>query len=319
MSLGTLAAGLAHELNNPAAAATRAVSALDEACARLVGTVADLAAGGVTAEQLRALDGLRAELTPGSSPAVSALAMADREDAVADWLADHDVDQGWDVAPALAAAGADVGWCERAAAVLGDGLGPGLVWVSHTLTVPGLLAEVGEATHRVSDLVGAVKSYSQMDRASLQRTDVREGLDSTLAVLGPRLPDGVSVVRDYAPDTPGIEAMAAELNQVWTHLVTNAVDAMAGTGTLRLSTQPERGGVLVEVVDTGTWDGPGALERAFEPFFTTKPVGAGTGLGLDVSRRIVVGRHGGDITVERRADETVLRVWLPGTHPRGLA
>ena len=205
----------------------------------------------------------------------------------------------------------------RRAGDLGGALSPGLTWVASTLTVSSLLGEVTEATHRISDLVGAVKSYSQMDRASLQRTVVTEGLDSTLTVLKHRIPDGVTVLRDYAADTPDIEAIAAELNQVWTNLISNALDAMGGAGTLRVSTRADRGGVVVEVSDTGVWADPGAKDRAFEPFFTTKGVGEGTGLGLDISRRIVVGRHSGDITIDLRPGETVLRVWLPSQHQLG--
>jgi signal transduction histidine kinase len=182
------------------------------------------------------------------------------------------------------------------------------------MTVTSLLAEVKESTHRISELVSAVKSYSQMDRASLQQTDVAEGLESTLTVLKHRIPDQVVVRREYAPDTPLIEAIAGELNQVWTNLITNALDAMGGTGTLRLSTRPERGGVTVEVGDSGSWADVGTKDHAFEPFFTTKGVGEGTGLGLDISRRIVVGRHRGDITIDLQPGETVLRVWLPGAH-----
>ena len=320
VALGTLAAGLAHELNNPAAAATRAVDALGEACARLVSTVADLASAGVSAEQLREIDGLRAEVSaPGVPVELSAMALADREEELADWLDEHDVGDGWRVAPALASAGVDVPWCERAAATLDCALSPGLTWVASTLTVSSLLGEVTEATRRISDLVGAVKSYSQMDRASLQHTVVTEGLDSTLTVLKHRIPDGVTVVRDYAEDTPEIEAIAAELNQVWTNLIDNALDAMDGTGTLRISTRADRGGVVVEVSDTGGWADPAAKDRAFEPFFTTKGVGEGTGLGLDISRRIVVGRHSGDITIDLRPGETVLRVWLPSRHQPAAA
>jgi signal transduction histidine kinase len=315
VALGTLAAGLAHELNNPAAAATRAVDALGGACARLISTVADLASGGVSAKQLREIDVLRAEISQsGASPGLSAMALADREEELADWLAEHDVAEGWLLAPALASAGVDLPWCDRAAATLDCALSPGLTWVASTLTVSSLLSEVTEATHRISDLVGAVKSYSQMDRASLQHTVVTEGLDSTLTVLKHRIPDGVTVLRDYAADTPEIEAIAAELNQVWTNLIGNALDAMGGTGTLRISTRADRGGVVVEVSDTGVWADPSAKDRAFEPFFTTKGVGEGTGLGLDISRRIVVGRHSGDITIDLRPGETVLRVWLPSRH-----
>ncbi len=315
VALGTLAAGLAHELNNPAAAAARAVQALGGASARLVATLAGLAARSVSAEQLRALDALRAEIAPPpGATSVDPMVLADREDALSDWLADHEVEDDWLIAAPLAAAGADVAWCDRAADALDGALSPGLAWVAGTVTVTSLLAEVQESTHRISELVGAVKSYSQMDRASLQATDVPEGLESTLRVLKHRMPDGVVVRRDYAPDTPVIDAIAGELNQVWTNIITNALDAMGGTGTLRVSTRPERGGVTVEVGDSGTWVDVGAKDRAFEPFFTTKGVGEGTGLGLDISRRIVVGRHRGDITIDLQPGETVLRVWLPSTH-----
>jgi signal transduction histidine kinase len=314
VALGTLAAGLAHELNNPAASATRAVGALGGATDRLLDTLPRLTAGDITAAQFTALDRLRRELPEQPAGAADPMGLADREDELTDWLADQDVEDEWLIAPPLAAAGADLDWCERAADALGDAVGLGVSWVASTLSVASLLTEVRESTHRISDLVGAVKSYSQLDRASLQQTVVSEGLESTMVMLGHRLPAGITVVRDYAPDTPVIEAIPGELNQVWTNLITNALDAMADAGTLRLSTRPERGGVLVEVGDTGTWSDPAAKDRAFEPFFTTKGVGQGTGLGLDISRRIVVGRHQGDMTIDLRPGETVLRVWLPGRH-----
>ena len=315
VALGTLAAGLAHELNNPAAAATRAVDALAEASDRVLAALGRLAAGSIAPEQFLALDVMRREVAAErQAAAADPMVVADREDALSDWLADRGVTDEWLIAPPLAAAGVDVAWCERAADVLGDALDPGLAWVASTLTVSGLLAEVKESTHRISDLVGAVKSYSQLDRASLQQTVVAEGLESTLVMLGHRIPDGVKVLRDYSPETPVIEAIPGELNQVWTNLITNALDAMGGTGTLRVSTRPERDGVRVEVGDTGSWADPAAKDRAFEPFFTTKGVGEGTGLGLDISRRIVAGRHGGDITIDLRPGETVLRVWLPRSH-----
>jgi signal transduction histidine kinase len=310
VALGTLAAGLAHELNNPAAAATRAVDALVTASDRLLDTLSDLAAGSITAEQFRALDGLRRELDPASGQ-IDPMVLADREDELSDWLADHGIEDAWVLAGPLASVGVDEDWCERAAESLGDTLERGLAWVVSTLAVRTLLGEVKESTHRISGLVGAVKSYSQLDRASLQQTVVSEGLDSTLTVLGHRMPPGVTVVREYDPATPVIEAIPGELNQVWTNLITNALDAMGDTGTLRLATRPERDGVAVEVGDSGSWSDPAAKDRAFEPFFTTKGVGQGTGLGLDISRRIVVGRHGGDMQIDLRPGETVLRVWLP--------
>ena len=183
----------------------------------------------------------------------------------------------------------------------GDALGPGLEWIAHAFSMSTLLAEVKESTGRISHLVGVVKSYSQMDRASLQSTDVREGLESTLIMLGPKLGGGITVDRDYGADVPRIEAMAGELNQVWTNLIDNAIDAMDGSGTLRVSTRVEPNDVVVEIGDTGTGMTHDVQTHAFDPFFTTKGVGKGTGLGLDISRRIIVERHGGEISIESRA------------------
>jgi signal transduction histidine kinase len=243
------------------------------------------------------------------------VAVADAEDVLSDWLAGHGVQRDWLIAPALAAADLDVAWCERVATLLGDdALEPGLEWIASSLTLDGLLTEVKESTGRISQLVAAIKSYSQLDRASLQRTDLAEGLESTLVMLSPRIGHGVTVVRDYDPHVPRIEAMAGELNQVWTNLVDNALDAMAGAGTLRVSTRDMAGSVVVEIADTGAGMPKDVQAHAFEPFYTTKDVGKGTGLGLDIARRIVVDRHGGDITIESRPGDTVVRVRLPLRH-----
>ncbi|MGY1653749.1 ATP-binding protein [Geodermatophilus sp. SYSU D01119] len=309
-ALGTLAAGLAHELNNPAAAATRAVDALGEAHAGLLSSLQRLAASPIRADQFTRMDALRLEL--GCEQALeSPLARADREDALADWLSARSVRQDWVLAPVLAGAGADVDWCERVADVMGrESLEAALEWVAGTLAATGLLDEVKESTRRISDLVAAVKSYSQLDRVAMQATDLAEGLESTLVMLTHRIPPGVTVVRDYGPDVPTIHALAAELNQLWTNLVTNALDAMDGSGTLRVSTRREHGAVVVEVGDTGVGMTPEIQRHAFDPFFTTKGVGEGTGLGLDISRRIV-DRHRGDIGIVVQPGETVLRVRLP--------
>jgi signal transduction histidine kinase len=170
---------------------------------------------------------------------------------------------------------------------------------------------VKESTRRISELVGAVRSYSQLDRASMQQLEVTDGLDSTLAMLGHKLGDGVTVLRDYGADVPPIEASAGELNQVWTNLIDNALDAMDGTGTLRVATHVDADSIVVEIGDTGPGMAPPVADRAFEPFFTTKDVGKGTGLGLDIARRIVVERHAGTITIDSRPGETVIRVRLP--------
>jgi signal transduction histidine kinase len=183
--------------------------------------------------------------------------------------------------------------------------------VASTLSVATLLGEVKESTRRISELVAAVRSYSQLDRASMQQLEVTDGLDSTLAMLGHKLGDGVTVLREYRADLPRIEASAGELNQVWTNLIDNALDAMDGTGTLRVATFVEGDSLVVEIGDTGPGMPPQVVDRAFEPFFTTKDVGRGTGLGLDIARRIVVERHGGTITIDSRPGETVVRVRLP--------
>jgi signal transduction histidine kinase len=313
VALGTLAAGLAHEINNPAAAATRTVEALTASCATLLSSLRRLADGATTAAQFAALDRLRQEIVPGSSDPLDA---ADREEAVSGWLLAHGVDDAWTVAPTLAAAGVDVAWCDRVAAELSDDtLGPALTWVASTLSATTQLGVLRESTRRISALVHDVRTYSQLDRASVQRSDVREGLASTLSMLGHRIPAGVTVVREL-DDVPSLEVVPGELNQVWTNLIGNALDAMGDHGTLRLATRPDgAGGLVVEIADTGPGMSADTRAHAFEPFFTTKGVGKGTGLGLDISRRIVVDRHGGDITIESEPGSTVLRVHLPERPP----
>ncbi|HWJ53320.1 MAG TPA: ATP-binding protein [Propionibacteriaceae bacterium] len=311
VTLGTLAAGLAHEINNPASAATRAVDGLDAAYQALLSALGRLAGSALSAEQFAALDTLRREIEPRVVE-FDPLERADREQALSSWLTGHGVERAWTIAPALAAVGVDLGWCERVAGVLeGTGLEAGLEWLANTFSATTLLTEVKESTRRISELVAAVRSYSQMDRASLQQIDVTEGLDTTMVVLSHKFSDDVTVVRDYAADVPPIEAYAGELNQVWTNLIDNALDAMDGQGTLRVGTRAGGDDITVEIGDTGPGMPPEVAAHAFEPFYTTKDVGRGTGLGLDIARRIVVERHGGEITIDSRPGQTVLRVRLP--------
>jgi signal transduction histidine kinase len=311
VTLGKLAAGLAHEINNPAAAAVRAVDSLETTCHTLLSSLTRLARAEIPAQQFAALDTLRREIEP-EAPVQDPLVLADHEDALSAWLTRHGVTREWTIAPPLAAAGIDVAWCERVAAVLdGTALEAGLEWVASTLSATTLLSDIKESSRRISELVASVRSYSQMDRASMQRIDVTEGLESTLVMLGHKLRDGVKVVRDYGTGVPKIEAYAGELNQVWTNLIDNAIDAMDGAGTLRLTTRAEGDAVVIEVGDTGPGMPPEVAARAFEPFYTTKDVGKGTGLGLDIAQRIIVERHGGTITIDSQPAETVLRVRIP--------
>ena len=311
ITLGTLAAGLAHEINNPAAAAARAADALEATYQALVSSLGRMAHDEISATQFAGLDALRRELRPPTG-APDALALAEREQALSTWMGRHGVQQEWLLAAPLADAGVDVAWCDRVAEVLqGSALEAALQWVASTFSAAALLYEVKQSTRRISELVWAVRSYSQMDRASRQRIDVTEGLESTLVMLGHKMRDTVTVVREYAVDVPMVEAYAGELNQVWTNLVDNAIDAMEGEGTLRLVTRAEDDHVVVEVVDSGVGMTPAVAARAFEAFYTTKDVDAGTGLGLDIARRIVVERHHGDISIDSRPGETVLRVRLP--------
>jgi signal transduction histidine kinase len=319
VTLGKLAAGLAHEINNPAAAITRDVDALEATCEMLLSSLTRLADEEISPRQFAALDALRREIKP-QAVVQGPLDLADQEDALSAWLTRHDVDHEWIIAPPLAAAGIDPAWCERVAqSVGGAALEPGLKWVASTFSAATLLSDIKESSGRISELVAAVRSYSQMDRASVQCINVTDGLESTLVMLGHKVPGGVTVVRDYGTDIPEIEAYAGELNQVWTNLIDNALDAMDGAGTLRVTTRAEGSEVVVEIGDTGPGMSPEVAARAFDAFYTTKDVGKGTGLGLDIAQRIVVERHGGTISIDSRPGDTVLRVRLrlrPPNTPR---
>ncbi len=321
VSLGTMAAGLART-NNPAAAARRATGALRVACAALPSRDCRLNQQQLAPEQQVYLaEFVRdAEARARAAPALDPLAQSDREDALADWLGAHGVADGWSLAPTLVKAGLDAGRLDGLAARMPAAALPDVVaWVEATLTTGALLGEMEQSTERVSRLVKAVKSYSFMDQAPLQEVDVHEGLESTLVMLGHKLRQrAAEVTRAYDPDLPRICAYGSELNQVWTNLLDNALDAVGAGGRIALRTAREPGRVLVEIAD----DGPGIPSeiqgRIFEPFFTTKEVGTGTGLGLDISRRIVAERHGGDIRFESTPGAgTRFHVRLPLTMPKG--
>jgi len=316
-ALGKLAAGLAHELNNPAAAARRAAELLAEALGRVESLWLDLGRADLGGAELAALVELRQAPAADDRAVVLALSpldRSDREDDLAAWLDEQGAGDAWEVAPVLVGVGLGA---DRLAPVLerlpAAARGPAVAWLAAAIATAGLVAEIAEGTGRISELVGAVKRYSYLDQAPEQEVDVREGLESTLTMLGHGL-KGIEVVRDYDPDLPRIAAFGSELNQVWTNLIDNAIDAMGGRGRLRVRAAREPDGVLVEIADDGPGIPPEVRARVFEPFFTTKPVGEGTGLGLDIARRIVAG-HRGDLRLDSHPGETRFQVRLPLAPP----
>jgi len=316
LALGSLSAGLTHELNNPAAAAVRATAALRERVAGMRHKLGMIAAGKWDRTSLETLIRLQEEAADRVPKAavLSPLEASDREDAITDWLDDHGCRDGWDLAPTFVAAGLDVAWLDHVEATVDPGtLESALRWLNYTVDTELLMNEIEDSTTRISTLVGAAKQYSQLDRAPYQVIDVHELLDSTLLMLSGKIPPGITVVKEYSAGLPRISAYAGELNQVWTNLIDNAVSAMGTSGTLTVRTGLDREFVFVEFGDTGPGVPPEIRERIFEPFFTTKPVGEGTGLGLDISWRIVVNKHHGDIVLESVPGDTRFRVRLPVT------
>jgi signal transduction histidine kinase len=319
LALGKLSAGLTHELNNPAAAASRAADTLRERLAGMRHKLALLAEGRLDREALKTLTVLQERFVAAgaSAPALTALQTGDLEDELADWLDEHGVAQGWELAPVFVAGGLRVDDLEEVAQTAPpESLEGALRWLAYTVDTENLLREIGDATARITALVAAAKQYSQLDRAPHQDIDLHDGLDATLVMLARKLGDDIRVVKDYDRALPAIPAYPAELNQVWTNLIDNAVDAMHGKGTLTVRTVRDGEFALVEIGDTGTGVPPEIANRIFEPFFTTKPVGQGTGLGLDVSWRVVVNRHHGDLQLHSEPGDTRFQVRLPLHEPR---
>jgi signal transduction histidine kinase len=329
LALGSLTAGLTHELNNPAAAAVRATATLRERVAAMRGKLRVLAGGRFERATLESIIELqqRAAEKVSKAPKLSPMQASDAEDEISDWLEDHGISDGWQLAPVFVQAGFDIAWLDQARETVGDDmLESALRWLNYTVETEFLMNEIEDATTRISTLVADAKQYSQLDRAPFQVLDVHDLLDSTLLMLSGKIGHGVKVVKDYDRSLPPIPAYAAELNQVWTNLIDNAVSAMAvsaiaasamavsavtGTGTLTIRTARENDRALVEIGDTGPGIPADIIKRIFEPFFTTKPVGEGTGLGLDIAWRIVVNKHHGDLRVESRPGDTRFQVRLP--------
>jgi len=318
LALGKLTASLTHELNNPAAAAVRATETLRERFAGMRHKLAMLADGHFDGLQLHQLTKIQDKFIQRMAVAeeLTPIQVSDREDELGEWLEDREVPGGWDLAPVFVAAGITVSDLNEVSNVVDtDFLEPALRWLSYTVETENLLIEVKDSTKRISTLVGAAKQYSQLDRTPHQDVDLHEGLKATLVMLAGKKPEGVRIVKDFDRSLPKVPAYAAELNQVWTNLIENAIDAVGGEGTITIRTALDGDSALVEVID----DGPGVPEdlkrRVFEPFFTTKGVGRGTGLGLDVSWRVVVNRHGGDLRVVSKPGDTHFQVRLPLVSP----
>jgi signal transduction histidine kinase len=318
-ALGALSAGLMHELNNPAAAASRATGALRQRVAGMRHKLAMLAAGKVPTDRLTALVELQEEVIEKAAKAkpLTVMEASDLEDELGDWMDKHNVTGGWDLAPVFAQGGIDRDCLDDIDVKVGSPelLDQAIHWIGYAMETEQLMNDIEDATSRVSSLVSAAKQYSQMDRAAHQWIDVHGGLDSTLVMLHHKIGNGIKVVKEYDRSLPQIPAHPAELNQVWTNLIDNAVQAMGGVGTLTIRTSREDDFVLVAISDTGQGIPPELKKRVFEPFFTTKAVGEGTGLGLDISYRIVVNGHGGDIFVESEPGDTTFTVRLPLSEP----
>jgi signal transduction histidine kinase len=312
--LGTLAAGVAHELNNPSTAVRRGADQLLEAFAQLQHVQLQLYALNLAPDQRTALASLEQQARKRAKElvAIDALAQSDLEYALESALEALGVQEPWALAPTLA----DLGYAPAQVTALttifpARHIETVLAWLSNVYQVYLLLTEIGEGAQRIADVVKAMKSYVYLDQAPVQRVDIHEGLDNTLVLLRSKLRQGVTVQRQYAPELPRIQGYGSELNQAWTNIIDNAIDAMQGQGQLTLRTYQEPGHVAVEIEDSGPGIPNSIQSKIFDPFFTTKPVGQGTGLGLYMSYNIIVDKHRGDLSVASQAGRTCFIAKLP--------
>ena len=313
-ALGTLSAGLAHELNNPAAAAQRSASQLKDTQAKWLDLTHRIE---MAASQEHQTDWFNAFMQEAAhhfeSPLkLDTLEKIDLVDQLQTWLESNETESAWELAPAMVNFGWNVAALEKLRGNLPQSLYDlSLQWLGTGCLMMGLLSEVLQTTERISQIVHAIKSYAYLDQAPLLEVDIHEGLESTLVIMQHKLKNGVTVRRDYSPNLPRIEAFASELNQVWTNIIDNASDAMNGKGELKIKTYEEDNRVVVEFVDNGPGIPDDIQSRIFEPFFSTKAPGQGTGLGLHISHDIVANRHHGQLLVESKPGETKFKVILP--------
>jgi signal transduction histidine kinase len=315
ISLGRLAAGLAHEVNNPATAALRATTDLRSALTQLTDVVAWLADANLSSERLAVVLRLQREaLSIPRPPARGGIELANAEDEIGTWLDEHNVDNAWTLASNFTAMGIDEAWLNTAAQVLEAGeLDRALNWIASTFLSIKLVDQIDDGVGRIVQLVGAIRDYSYMDRAQEHEVDLHDGIEKTLLVLDHKIRPGIQIHREYDQHLPVLQANGAELNQVWTNLIDNAIDAMDGHGDVLIRTAHDAHAVTVEIADQGPGIPPEVVSRIFDPFFTTKEPGKGTGLGLDIVRRIVTDGHRGEVTVTSTPGDTRFTVRLPIT------
>jgi signal transduction histidine kinase len=321
MALGKLSAGLAHELNNPASAARRAALNLREAMNDVRSASVKFLVQPLNLVQREAI--LRFEIESAEKsmarqgPPEDPLELSDREEQITTWLEGHGVEKAWKIAPILAEAGVKAAKLDDLKELLGtEMVGAGVERIAAVITIYGLIQEIDNSTRRISDLVTAIKRYSYMDQSPIQEVDLKGDLENTLKIFGHRLKAGVAVIREYDPELPRVCGYGSELNQVWTNLIDNAIDAMAGKGELRIRTARELENVIVEIGDSGPGVPLEIKSKIFDPFFTTKKVGEGTGLGLDTAMRIVR-KHHGAMELKSQPGDTRFRVRLPIKGPQG--
>ncbi len=316
--LGTLTAGIAHEINNPTAAILRGAEQLKTAFGQFQHAIIGLYTAGVTRQQVESLQKLEEQIGQRAliPTEMDPVARSDREAELEDWLDENGIENTWELAPQLAGLDYDVETLEALAATYSAEMLPALLeWMAASYAVYRVLDEIGQGAGRISEIVKALKSYVYLDQGPVQEVNVHEGLDNTLIILRNKLKQGIEVRREYDPNVPRIQAYGSELNQVWTNIIDNAIDALGqgpvkGKGKIVLRTTFKDPWVVVDIADTGPGIPPEVLPKLFSPFFTTKPMGKGTGLGLNTSYNIIR-KHGGDVKVTSQPGETHFEVWLP--------